>query len=658
MKNYLSLVVASLLLGSPSLMAQTTTGKINFAKDQGIAQRDITVKYLGEARNFSRSDAPITKTSYSRFGILAAPWQYTKNILNQNSGTAGGFDSYNNLNAISIEHWNANSAAFVNAKIWQNSTLPAGDYKLSVANCTAWDLAQDNLVYLCINKGDTLNNVENISKDLAYKDFNSQPREITFSLTEDTKVAWGFVANVPYETGGMSMRVTDFKLCKMVNGEEGDDVSSLLGSYTNIQRADPPTTTTKYTRYGKPTNWVVENYSIDMGGDGMNQGIDKYIGVNELGMDQWYNNYVGTDSKIYKKISLPAGKYAFNAYLTSMYGLESKTTYQFASTVLPTVDNITTLSKDVCSYACLSDYNTGSGNVGLEFTLTQPSDVYLGWCGSFVEGNYEVRVSDVQLVRAVDAANGLLADDSEALSSNTGQLDLPVNLWGDKGTYQGYEKSCLLAYPNAQSNTCYLIDWCTRAAVVGDVNFEQGKYDIAYLTCAYTGKDNGNGNTETYPDPSIDLYLDSEQDLRGDDKNTIDVTPLVSFKNLEVATADTNFVTYKVSIPDYEFIEGVHKVTVKQNGYGAYIYNIGFTSTTGVKGISDDKGQNTMIVESTGNNLLVSGVKKGIVVNVYSLTGAKVSSFVSNGIQNIVKINKGLYIISDGSSKVKRIVVK
>jgi len=657
MKNYLSLVAASLLLGTVSLMAQTTTGKINFAKDQGIAQRDITVKYLGEARNFSRSDAAITKTSYTRFGILAAPWQYTKNILNQNSGTRGGFDSNNDLKAISIEHWNANSAAFVNAKVWQNTTLPAGDYKLIVSNCTAWDLAQDNLVYLCINKGDTLNDVENISKDLAYKDFNSQPREITFSLNEDTKVAWGFVANVPYETGGMSMRVTDFKLCKMVNGEEGDDVSSLLGSYTDFQRADAPTTTTKYTRYGKPTNWTVENYSIDMGSDGMNEGIDRYIGVNELGMDQWYNNYVGVDSKIYKKVTLPAGKYAFNAYLTSMYGLESKTSYQFASTVLPTVDNITTLSKDVCSYACLSDYNSGSGNVGLEFTLTQPSDVYLGWCGSFVEGNYEVRAADVQLVRAVDTANSLPAYDDEALASNSGQLEIPVNLWGDKGTYQSTNNSCQLAYPNTQSNACYLMDQCTRAAVVGDVNFEEGKYDIAYLTCAYTGKDYGNGNTEKYPDPSIGIYLDSEQDLRGDDQDAIDVTPLVSFKNLDVVAADTNYVTYKVSIPDYEFIEGVHKVTVKQNGYGAYIYNIGFTSTTGVKGISDNSEQTSMSVESTDNNLFVSGVKKGVTVNVYSTAGAKVSSFVSNGVQNIVKVNKGLYIISDGS-KVKKFVVK
>lgn len=656
MRKILSTLFLVLFLCTMSSSAQTVRGKINFAIDEEIGQRDITVKYLGEARNFSRSDTAVTSSKYSRFGTLATPWLYTSNILNQGDGK-GGYDSYNNLQALSIEHWYANSAAILNGKVWQVTTLPAGSYKLSVTNCT-WDLAKDSLVFLCVNKGDTLENLNNLDKDITYKDFNQAPREITFTLTEDTKISWGLLANVPYELGGMSMRVMSFKLNKVVDGEDGDDVSSLLGVYDSIQRGDAPVVTTQYKRYGKPKYWTVENYSIDMGSNGMNEGIDKYIGVNELGMDQWYNNYVGADSKIYKKVTLPAGRYAFNAFLTSMYALDSKSTYQFASKVLPTTDNITTLGEDICSYACLSDY--GKNNlcpVGVEFTLDKPGDVYLGWCGSFSEPTYEVRVSDVQLVRAVDESNGLPAYDDEALSSDSGKIEIPVNLWGDKGSYQTYTYSCQLAYPSQSNNLCYFNDWCDRAAVVGDVNFGNGKYDIAYLTCAYNGKNNGNGNTTLFPDPSIGIYLDSNSDWRGG-AHDIDVEPLVLFKNLQIVSSGTDYTTYQVAIPDHEYLEGIHAVTVKQNGYGAYIYNIGFLSTTGVDGVKDNSDMgNNITVQSTSNEILLNGINKGIRVSIYDLSGSKVASFISNGVQNVVNASKGLYVIKAGTF-IKKVVVR
>jgi hypothetical protein len=238
----------------------------------------------------------------------------------------------------------------------------------------------------------------------------------------------------------------------------------------------------QYKRYGTLKNWTVENLGIDMGSDGINNGADKYNGMCEINMDQWYNGFVGNDSKIYRKITLPAGKYAFNAYATSCFGMENGTTYMFVSQSLPTTSNITTLEN--CTYTNMA-VNAHTGWWGIEFTLDQQSDVWLGWCADFDTNNYELRISDIQLIRAVDPDNGLPAHDDEALNTDTKDLYIPVSQWADKGTFQGYKTSC--QYEASDHSFCRLGDWKDRAAVVGDVDFEDGKYDLAYFYIKYDG---------------------------------------------------------------------------------------------------------------------------------------------------------------------------
>ncbi len=332
----------------------------------------------------------------------------------------------------------------------------------------------------------------------------------------------------------------------------------------------------QYKRYGTLKNWTVENLGIDMGSDGINNGADKYNGMCEINMDQWYNGFVGNDSKIYRKITLPAGKYAFNAYATSCFGMENGTTYMFVSQSLPTTSNITTLEN--CTYTNMA-VNAHTGWWGIEFTLDQQSDVWLGWCADFDTNNYELRISDIQLIRAVDPDNGLPAHDDEALNTDTKDLYIPVSQWADKGTFQGYKTSC--QYEASDHSFCRLGDWKDRAAVVGDVDFEDGKYDLAYFYIKYDGASlYGNSGAATLTaSNTIDLWIDNTNSLDGTPGSIVlNGQHIATLPGTSIGGVMSTYDIYEVEIP--KNIQGIHTVYYKNNGYSPLIRGIGFKDTS------------------------------------------------------------------------------
>lgn len=329
----------------------------------------------------------------------------------------------------------------------------------------------------------------------------------------------------------------------------------------------------KYKRYGQLKNWTVENLGIDMGADGINNGADQYIGVTEISLNQWYNNFVGSDSKIYRKISLPEGRYAFSAYATSCYGMEDGKTYMFASTTLPTTSTIETLPG--CTFLNIAK-NPHLGWSCIEFSLDEPRDVYLGWCADFTSNVYEYRVSDIQLLRAVSEADGLPAHDDEALHTDAPDLYIPVSQWGNKGTYQGYKTSCQNDTDN--QTTCRLADWKDRAAFVGDVDFGNAKYDLAYFVIKYDGSslygNSGTGNLTA--SNSIDLWIDNTTSIYGVSAGAVQLNGkhIATLPGTKVGGTMTQYDVFEVELPEH--ISGVHSVYYKQNGYAPLLHGVGF----------------------------------------------------------------------------------
>lgn len=91
-------------------------------------------------------------------------------------------------------------------------------------------------------------------------------------------------------------------------------------------------------RFGKPANWIVTNFNIPNGSEGVKQGLDAYEGTEALMLGVWDDrsgNQEGnlSDARIYRKLHLDAGVYTMQAEYQTSYSM-SPDAYMFASTKL------------------------------------------------------------------------------------------------------------------------------------------------------------------------------------------------------------------------------------------------------------------------------------------------------------------------------------
>ena len=164
---------------------------------------------------------------------------------------------------------------------------------------------------------------------------------------------------------------------------------------SNFSRDDASVTT----RFAKPKYWIVENFSIPNGGDGIKQGLDKYPGYDCLMLGLWDDrdrNEVGdlSDARIYQRVHLDAGRYYFGNTFQTRYNLSQA--YIFA-----TADPISTSQMETQSIAWLSIASGGDDSKynGIYFTLDNPQDVCLGFQANLANGSgqQEFRVDKVVL---------------------------------------------------------------------------------------------------------------------------------------------------------------------------------------------------------------------------------------------------------------------
>jgi len=184
----------------------------------------------------------------------------------------------------------------------------------------------------------------------------------------------------------------------IVSDAKGNDVSaSYLGNFENIQRRDR-----SYIRFGVPTNWQVDDFSIPNGSDGTKHGIDRYPGYDCLMLGVWddSNNATGNlaNARIYRQVILPAGRYYFCAAYNAIYNLSDA--YIFAATEPLTAAQT---PEQAIAYYSLTGTPESDDLYGISFTLEQETNLYLGWNADLTTAaEQEFRAKVVRLFRQKD----------------------------------------------------------------------------------------------------------------------------------------------------------------------------------------------------------------------------------------------------------------
>lgn len=166
------------------------------------------------------------------------------------------------------------------------------------------------------------------------------------------------------------------------------DATDITEEYL-IERADfTRADQTVATRFAAPANWTVENFLIDKGGEGVKNGIDKYPGYNCLSIGIWDdlgNNEEGdaANARLYRKVTLPAGKYYWGAEYNTTYNMSSRA-YIFAAEETLSSEEIPT--KSVAYYPINKAADNDGLFHGVYFTLDEPKEIVLGFQADLTSG--------------------------------------------------------------------------------------------------------------------------------------------------------------------------------------------------------------------------------------------------------------------------------
>ena len=142
-------------------------------------------------------------------------------------------------------------------------------------------------------------------------------------------------------------------------------------------------------RFGAPMYWTVENFNIPQtNSDGTKQGLDKYSGNEALMLGVWNDANSNTtgdlkNARIYRKVTMPAGKYYFGAAYNTTYNINQEA-YMFVSTQLSeTVD----IPSEAIAYYPISNCTGDLRIEGLYFQLDQETEVYIGFQANLLNGS-------------------------------------------------------------------------------------------------------------------------------------------------------------------------------------------------------------------------------------------------------------------------------
>lgn len=192
--------------------------------------------------------------------------------------------------------------------------------------------------------------------------------------------------------------------CIQPNGLGTDVTKTYLRQNKEFTRGDQKDAATgQYYRFGKPKYWTVENYEIDLGADGVKQGIDNYPGYNCLQLGRWeeasslINASDHANQRLYMQVTLPAGRYYFGA---SYHSIEpsrmAKKSYIIVANEPLSTDDI---ESKALAWGRLTTVSQGSSFYGVKFILPEQQTVVLGWQMDGRSQHTEFRCSEVKLLK-------------------------------------------------------------------------------------------------------------------------------------------------------------------------------------------------------------------------------------------------------------------
>ncbi len=588
--------------------------------DESLCQ-DVTVKYLKEARHFSRSDSPSTPTG--RWGLLGNPWIVTPGILNQENNSRGGYDNYNNTRSICVQKWELNEDAISNGQIYQTSfaKLPAGTYRMKLNVESQYGLKSGE-VYFVITKGDTLHTVPYLKDALAHSDMStlnagSHSNLCEFTLNEDAIITFGWLVNIASSASGRCLRVNDVRTMRKSNENSYTDVTAdYLQNYTNIQRKD-----LDYKRFGTPENWTVENFKISQtDGSGTKQGIDKYSGFSELMIGIWDDLQRAegnpADAKIYRLVTLPAGTYYIGAAYQTLYNLQYS--YLFVSEELPSAAQV---KEQSLSCHDLLKASADGSYYGTFFTLPKETKVYIGWIADLKRGNtrQEMRISQVKLARLLDSNKTHIKEEAFYPDSI---LSFSVK------EFASIKEATFSLTPDHES---YLRGVDGTVINLGAIDFGNQAIEKLSISTACIEK--------LRTDATFEIYLDEDN------------FPLCTLP-VQLSAHPTSFQVSTHLLPP---LFGTHTIRVVLNGHTSNVQKIDLIPYQ-----QPDKARFPIsspefeIIKE--NNRVTIHTTPGMQVRIYSLNGTLIKEDTLSENEYVISLDKGFYIIRIGTHSYKLIV--
>ena len=252
----------------------------------------------------------------------------------------------------------------------------------------------------------------------AQKNVGTQPGQYKEALVNDLDEALGAMAAVDgnasadelneayatlatafsaLQTKGQYEVVYTTGACVQPKGTGTDVTKTYLRQNSKFTRGDQ-----KSTRFGKPKYWTVENYEIDLGSQGVKQGLDNYPGYNCLQLGRWEESDAlmkaadHANQRLYMEVTLPAGSYYFGASYHSIEPSQMSKSYLFvASQPLSTAE----VESKAMAWGRLSTASGDGSFYGVRFLLEEEQTVVLGWQMDGRAQHTEFRCSEVQLVK-------------------------------------------------------------------------------------------------------------------------------------------------------------------------------------------------------------------------------------------------------------------
>ena len=273
-------------------------------------------------------------------------------------------------------------------------------------------------------------------------------------------------------------------------------------------------------RFGAPLNWTVENFNIPNGGDGTKQGLDKYSGNEALMLGVWNDagsNTQGSlaNARIYRKVTMPAGKYYFGAAYNTTYNI-SQQAYMFVSKTLCDTEDIPTESM---AYYAIANCTGDLKMQGLYFQIDEETEIYIGFQANLLNGSatQEFRAEQVALYTPKEGGEMHSADNGwqliDALPDDVSQYFFAIYDHGTDnalvlgtGNHQGTSYTTMWyetnVYPEANKHALWTFDGF-------DANNYSGAQGDALQKLVITGVGNADYCLQSYDNSTWDYRTDN-----------------------------------------------------------------------------------------------------------------------------------------------------